>query len=136
MLGTRRLCVLLSTNRLPEAIRQPRRSRARFNTFTLLHSYCVGFPCCLGVEDRPLAHWTNTRPAGRQAEAADPEILPSPRSTWLDIAAGLRTTRFTPAGRDLGEALWSHWRQACAKAKTLLQFLLSESHSDGALTST
>ena len=37
---------------------------------------------------------------------------------------------FSPAGRDLG----GHWRQACAKAKTLLHFLLTESHSDGALT--
>ena len=42
--------------------------------------------------------------------------------------------RFTPAGRDLGKAVWSYGRQACTKAKTLLQFLLAESHSDGALT--
>ena len=35
--------------------------------------------------------------------------------------------------RDLGEALWNHWRQVCAKAQTLLQFLLIEFHSDGAL---
>ena len=32
------------------------------------------------------------------------------------------------------EALWSHWRQGCAKANTLVQFLLTESHSGGALT--
>ena len=96
---------------------------------------CVGFPCCLGVEDRPLAHWTNTR---QQGDRLKPLTLRSFLSTeyLVGYCCWLRTTRFTPAGRDLGEALWSHWRQACAKAKTLLQFLLSESHSDGALTST
>ena len=41
---------------------------------------------------------------------------------------------FQPSTRDLSEALWSHWRQACAKAKKLLQFRLTESHSDGAST--
>ena len=39
--------------------------------------------------------------------------------------------RFTLAGRDLGEALRSHWRQAGAKAKTHRRVLLTECHSDG-----
>ena len=39
-----------------------------------------------------------------------------------------------PAGRDLSEALWTHWLLACTEANMLLQFRLTESRFDGALT--
>ena len=41
----------------------------RFNAFKWLHFYLV-FPCCFRVVHGPRMHWSNIRPAGRQAVAA------------------------------------------------------------------
>ena len=74
-------CALKSMRRLLEAIRRLRGGAFEENTFKWLHSK-VGLPCFLDVEDRPRMHWTCARPAGRQAVAADPEIVLAVEEEW------------------------------------------------------
>ena len=52
-----------------------------------------------------------------------------PKEIWVRLVLSV-----FPAGRDLSEALWSHWLLACTEANMLLQFWLTESRFDGALT--
>ena len=72
------------------------RPQARFSTVKWLHPH-VGLPCGLGVEDRPRLHWTNSSPAGRQAAAADPEILIAVEEEWArrELRLGVRNFAMT-----------------------------------------
>ena len=77
VLVTQLLCVPLSMKRVLEAIRQPRRhvrGSILSNGCTLMWTFLLAWVWW----DRPRMHWTNTSPAGRQAQA--PALRSSLRS--------------------------------------------------------